>query len=266
MKKIWLMGGLGNVLFQILVYRIVKESNKIKYVDLLVKNNIFTKLLGRTIHERAYEDFIDKNEIQRVSYTQVIIILFVGFLSKKYKFKNDICTFYSNNNRFKMPFSNNIFGYFQDKYFLEKNQIELLKLGRELFNKYKKNESKIIVHYRMGDSRWAKEYENYYIKVRNMIMLENETETVYIATDSPKEALSFFSDCSNVKLTDSENAMDDFKYMVSATKLYCAPSTFSWWAAHSLSGESQVIMPDFFENKLGIYMNKNRLFLLDSNA
>jgi hypothetical protein len=265
MKKIWLMGGFGNVLFQILAYRALEKNGyKVEYVDILVERNIFTKLLGWTIHESIYKDLIDKNEIQSVSYIRVVGLLFLGFLNRKFKFKNNICTFYSDKNRLKMPYSDNNFGYFQDKYFLEENQIELLKLGRELFNKYKKNESEIIVHYRLGDSGWAKEYENYYIKVRNMIMLENET--VYIATDSPKEALSFFSDCSNVKLTDSENAMDDFKYMVSASKLYCAPSTFSWWAAHSLSSESQVIMPDFFENKLGIYMNKNRLFLLDSNA
>ena len=265
MKKIWLMGGFGNVLFQILAYRALEKNGyKVEYVDILVERNIFTKLLGWTIHESIYKDLIDKNEIQSVSYIRVVGLLFLGFLNRKFKVKNNICTFYSDKNRLKMPYSDNNFGYFQDKYFLEENQIELLKLGRELFNKYKKNKSEIVVHYRLGDSEWAKEHENYYIKVKNMIMLENET--VYIATDSPKEALSFFSDCSNVKLTDSENAMDDFKYMVSASKLYCAPSTFSWWAAHSLSSESQVIMPDFFENKLGIYMNKNRLFLLDSNA
>ena len=263
MKKIWLMGGFGNVLFQIRAYRILKVSNKAKYIDLLVKNNIFTRLLGWTIHERVYENFIDKKEIQKVSYIQAIIVLFVGIFSRKFKFKNSISTFYTYNDSFKVPFSNNIFGYFQDKYFLERNQVELLKLGRELFNKYKKNESKIIVHYRMGDSGWAKEHGNYYIKVKNMIM--KERDTVYIATDSPKKALIFFSDCSNVKLTDSKNAMDDFKYMVSATKLYCAPSTFSWWAAHSLSSKSQVIMPDFFKNTLGVYINKNRLILLDSN-
>jgi len=44
--------------------------------------------------------------------------------------------------------------------------------------------------------------------------------------------------------------------MVNASKLYCAPSTFSWWAAHSMAEGSHVFFPKILEKKLGIYMKK----------
>lgn len=266
MKNIWLMGGFGNVLFQILAYRVVSKSEDIiKINNILTERNLVTKLLGWTIHERLYDDFIDKNDINNNSNIFIIIIvLILSNISKITRSQNSIATFYSVHNQLKKPYARNIFGYFQDKNFLEQNKDDLLLLGQEVHNKYKQNESHIVVHYRLGDSIWAREYQSYYCQIKKLVQMESET--VYIATDSPKEALKFFSDCDNVKLTDSKNALDDFKYMVSAKKLYCAPSTFSWWAAHSLNNNSIAIMPSFFENTLGIYKNKELAIILDSKG
>jgi len=255
-KKIWLMGGFGNVLFQILAYRVLKKGSAfVGYVSVLTENNFITKLLGWTIHEKLYEEFILRNEIVEKNIIDTIIILFFSIFSKVTKTKNIIATFYFSDNKFKKPYALNIFGYFQDKYFLEENRDELLEFGKEIHIKYKMNESYIVVHYRMGDSDWARKYENYYSEVKRLIKLEHET--VLVVTDSPKEAKVFFSDCNNVRLTDAKNAKEDFRYMVSAKKLYCAPSTFSWWASHSLSVESEVIMPVFLQEKLGIYIENN---------
>jgi len=255
------MGGFGNVLFQILAFKIAKNNNiSLKYIDVLTKKNIITKLLGWKIHERLYDDFINQNDIYKVNIYKVFFILIIAIISKIFTIKSSLVVFYNDKNKFLPPYANNIFGYFQDKEFLEKNKEELLKLGREIRKKYIKNESYIVVHYRYGDSVWAKEHELYYQEVRKLV--KEEKETVMIATDSPKDALEFFRECNNIELTKVKNAFDDFKYMISAHKLYCAPSTFSWWAAHSLSPDSKIIIPEFFEINLGIYINKKNVIII----
>lgn len=257
-KKIWLMGGFGNVLFQILAYRVIKSRGEnVKYIDVLTEKNYITRILNWTIHEKLYNDFISKNDIIKMGKFKIILILFNSMISRKFNIKTFFATFYTNKVKLREPYSTNIFGYFQEKYFLEENKEELLKLGREIHNIYKRKDSKIIVHFRMGDSGWAKTNHSYYSKIRNLI--KKEKETVFIATDSPKEALDFFKECKNISLTDSKSAIDDFRYMVSAKKLYCAPSTFSWWALHSLQLDVKVIIPSFFNSNLGIYIKKENI-------
>ncbi len=252
MKKIWIMGGFGNILFQIIAYRVLEKDNEeVKFIDILTKKNIITKLLGWTIHERLFDTIISKNKIENINIFKSAIIILISSVSKYLKLKNHTAVFYNNYNRFEAPYSNNVFGYFQDKYFLEKNKSLIYQLGIELYNTYKQKESNIVVHYRMGDSDWARQYEKYYYQVRELIALENER--VLIVTDSPKAALEFFSNCSNIQLTNAQCALEDFRCMVSAKKLYCAPSTFSWWAAHSMPKESEVIIPSFIQRQLGIY-------------
>ena len=247
------MGGFGNVLFQLLASRVmIKKNIAVEYVNILTEKNIFTKVLNWTIHERLYNDLIPKGKIKnKIPMIKVFIIILIGLISKRLRYKNRISTFYNNFNIFEEPYSKNIFGYFQEKTFLKENQEEILKLGKEIKNIYSQEESKIIVHYREGDSHWAKENKTYYESVRELIKCE--VEKVYIATDSPKEALEFFSECPNVELTNAKNAMDDFIHMVNAKKLYCAPSTFSWWAAHALPDTAQVIVPKLLKDLLGIY-------------
>lgn len=246
------MGGLGNVLFQVLAYNIASSNEiNVKYIDLLTRKNLITKLLGWTIHEKLYSEFIPSIQIRNIGKIKAFLILSVALLSKRFTFKNRLSTFYDSKSKFDEPYSTNIFGYFQDKDFLNKNKNEILKLGMLIRKTYKKQEARIVVHYRFGDSHWARKNHSYYKLVKEHIKKENES--VLIATDSPKEALLFFSDCDNVTLIESTNAIDDLEYMVSAKKLYCAPSTFSWWIAHSLDQTSTIIVPRFFYEKLGIY-------------
>ena len=265
-KNLWLMGGFGNVLFQVLAYRVLLQNGyEVRCIEKLTRVNIFTRLLDFTIHERAYQNFFSREDVQDVSLIKAVIALFFGLMSKKTGKSNLISSFYSEtSSSLEQIKSTNIFGYFQHKDFLIENKFNLLKLGQELHRKYKRDENFTVVHFRMGDSAWAKEHYEYYAKVRSLV--KQEGCEVLIATDSPEEAMSFFSGCGNVKLSGAKSAIDDFRFLVSARKLYCAPSTFSWWAAHSLSSESQVIMPAFFEHQLGIYIDKDRFILVDSNA
>jgi hypothetical protein len=156
---------------------------------------------------------------------------------------------------------NNIFGYFQHSEFLKKNQDELLQFGNRLRLKYAlKQKHPIVVHYRKGDSGWALENSYYYDEIKKM--LSEEVLPILIVTDSLEDAKHFFSEVQNISILSSKNALEDFKHLISTEKLYCAPSTFSWWAAHSVSSDSEVIIPKYFQENLGIFIKSNRLKII----
>lgn len=256
-KNIWLMGGFGNVLFQILAYEVFKkECKNINFVDTLVKKNFITKALRWKIHENIYKQFIPNENIKQINNYKAVFIVLIGFLSKKMQREFFLAGFFSEKNT-NIQKSKNVFGYFQEKRFLKENKEQLLLLGKQIHAKYATKEPKTIIHYRAGDSVWAKQYQDYYLKVKQMI--QNDIYIyIYISTDSPKQAMEFFKECKNVVLLESKTAMEDFMHMVSAKKLYCAPSTFSWWAAHALNDNASVVMPKFLDELLGVYIDQKR--------
>ena len=75
-----------------------------------------------------------------------------------------------------------------------------------------------------------------------------------IVTDDIKKAKSFFSDI-NVVFSKNKNPLDDFNLMVFSKKLYCSPSTFSWWASHMVSDSTEIIFPKFLYDNLGYHGN-----------
>jgi hypothetical protein len=261
-KNLWLMGGLGNVLFQVLAYRVLKENGcKVGYVETLTNKNILTRLLNFTIHEKAYQHFFSSEDLRSSSLIKESIILFFALMSKKTGKSNFIASFYSGSSEsLKQVSSTNIFGYFQHKDFLIENEFNVLKLGQELHKKYKRDRDVTVVHFRMGDSTWAKSHYKYYAKVRSLV--RQDSCEVLIATDSPEEAMAFFSECENVRLTGAKSAVDDFRYLVSARKLYCAPSTFSWWAAHSLVNDAKIVVPSILVDQLGFHVNHEHLTVI----
>ena len=262
MKKIWLMGGFGNVLFQILAYNVVSRGNiNVFFVTKLTNKNSITNFLKWTIHQSLFNNLIDNNQRVNVKFIPALITVLIAFLSKFTKSKNEIATFYNKNVQIKNGVSKNVFGYFQDKEFLSENKKELFNLCDKLRTLYSSSTKiPIVVHYRKGDSDWALKFSYYYDEIKNL--LKKEKGTITIVTDSLEDAKYFFKDISCLKVIRSENALDDFKILISAKKIYCAPSTFSWWAAHCSDQEAEVIMPDFFKNNLGIYVNTNKLTIV----
>lgn len=260
MTKIWLMGGFGNVLFQILAYRISsKKRDNVYYVKKLTEKNFLTKQMSWTIHQELYNDLILDKEIYKQNIFKCIFPLLLALFSKKYGRFFKRASFYSNKNKFEEKrISKNVFGYFQDKYFLSKYREDLLKLGQDLRTLYEFPQEKIVVHYRKGDTDWGVKYNYYYDKVRELLKKENKE--IVVVTDSENEASLFFQSIPNLNVISSLNAIDDFKILISAQKLYCAPSTFSWWAAHSLNPENEIVFPIMFEDTLGIYVKNFKTY------
>lgn len=257
MKKIWLMGGLGNVLFQILAFRIIeaKTNSSAKYITYLTEKNIITKAIKWSIHDQLYKNFIPEDKIKKVSFWGAICPIILGMFSKLTGKYFSFASFYIKQLSIDThSISENVFGYFQDKPFLKNHTVELLELGREIREKYEIiDNEKTIVHYRKGDSGWAVTNDDYYIEVKKMLC--ESGEEVIVVTDSPTDAAQFFEDIPNVEISNSKSAMEDFIIMLSAKKLFCAPSTFSWWAAHTLPHSCEVIAPQFLDDLLGFYTN-----------
>ena len=254
-KNFWLMGGFGNVLFQVVASKVLlKQGYKVSYIDTLTQRNFITKFLKFSIHENSYSNLYAKGSKKVPNIAKIAIVVFFGFLSKKFNFKNPISTYATDFSGGMFDFqANNIFGYFQDKNFLHQHRREVISLGRELYEQCHIQESGVVVHFRLGDSVWARQNEQYYEKVREL--LKSENQRVLIATDSPVEAMQYFSDIPNARLTGAKSSLEDFSYMVSSSKLYCAPSTFSWWAAHAVKEGSVVVIPATLVENLGFYNN-----------
>lgn len=249
------MGGFGNVLFQILAYNILQNHNikNVFFVEKLTEKNFITKSIKWTSHQKLYRDLIPESQTVKVSLVYTCIALLTGYLSKLSGRYFGFSTFYIDDKTLdNTKISSNIFGYFQEKNFLKTHQKELQLLGEKIKDKYGgPNSYDIVVHYRKGDSGWAVLHAGFYEQVKKL--LKNESGNITLVTDSPDDAKVFFEEIPNITISNSTNAMDDFRIMLSAKKLYCAPSTFSWWAAHGLDTNSEIIAPKFLEDELGLY-------------
>jgi hypothetical protein len=262
MKKIWLMGGFGNVLFQILVYNVVRKNNSnVVLVDNLTKGNFYTKLLNWSIWQPLYTEIVNEKKVISASNISTFFVLLTVAASKILNIKFKLATFYSNRIQNTDLVSTNIFGYFQDKQFLNENKETLLDFGKKLNKLYAiSNSHNTVVHYRKGDFEFSNKFSNYYDEVKNLLRFEDNQ--VLVVTENYEAAKLFFSDLDNIKIISSKNALDDFKFLISAKKLYCAPSTFSWWAAHCLDEKSDIIMAKYYKKLLGVYVKNESLKLI----
>lgn len=267
MYKIYLQGGFGNVLFQLVHYLALKnQGHNPVFIDTLTKENVITKLLGWKIHDQIYLDvFKDLGVVvKKQSILKTALIMVLGKISQR--LKTPVCSIYFFSESFidrYLTTSKHLFGYFQSRRYLESNQKEVQQIVKSLQKQYLSNKHRppyVAVHYRYGDSVWAKEYEDYYTAVKQNIQ---QNKDVIVLTDSESRAKEFFKDLKVRSLKVMSNTpILDFSYMLGAQELYCAPSTFSWWAIHATADETPIKMPKFLHNKLGFYSKSDKKAIL----
>lgn len=250
--NLWLIGGFGNVLFQLFFLEILKKNNyKVTLIDNLTSKNFLTRIIGWKIHSKIYLNFTMSNVVKSKNLIYSIITILMAKIFYKFNIKSNQSFFYNNDYYENIIYSKNIIGYFQNKNFLDDNKIELINFCEKLKNNLNQEFSHdVVVHYRMSDSSWARISESYYSEIKKL--LRKEKSIPLVVTDDIFKAKSYFSDL-NVNFSKNTNPLDDFKLMVFSKKLYCSPSTFSWWASHMLSNEAEVIFPKFLFQNLGFY-------------
>lgn len=254
-RKIWLQGGFGNILFQI-IPALKLNGIEIQLDSYLTKNNIFTYFFRWKIHSPEFENFFMKSDFNfNVIDTHNPFVGFhiiLGFISKKMK-SPFLRYFYFHNNNDEINFlsKGNYFGYYQNKLFLQNHKTQLEKIFKELRSVYYDQflQVECSVHFRYGDSVWAKQNFDYYNKVKIHLLKQNIEVT--IVTDSITEANNFFQELPNFNVISGE-VMRDFSILLSSNILYSAPSTFSWWAANA-SLASEIYVPEYLDLKLGLF-------------
>lgn len=211
---IYLMGGLGNRLFQ--YYEFIRLGKRFDLCSYLTRKNVSTWFLGWTIHAESHVDRL-------FSAKRGNLLMFVGhFLFNKLKL------------------SRSYFEYFQPLNWDDASIEELRNIILPTLNVGAS--TSCVLHYRGTDSDWANQINNYYSD-----LLDRLGEFLIVTDDRVRAEQSL-----GLKIPELNRSLeDDFAIMISAKTLVVGPSTLSWWAAILSESVETVYMPRFVYDKLG---------------
>jgi hypothetical protein len=223
---IYLMGGLGNRLFQ--YYEFIRMGKKFALCSYLTRYNLSTWFLGWTIHENTRIDTLFNAE-------RGTFFMFVAhYLLNKFKLRKSY------------------FEYFQP---LKWDDATIEELRAKILPEISMIASvNCVLHYRGTDSEWANEINNYYSQILNL------QEDFILVTDDNVLAEQIL----NLRLPYVCRSLEeDFSLMLAAKVLVVGPSTLSWWAAILSKSVETVYMPRFVYDKLGFPDQSKKLIVLD---
>jgi hypothetical protein len=228
--NIWLMGGLGNVLFQVNYGRFLRAQGlEVNFIDNLVRDNIFTRLLGWTIHAPDYRKLDEKFHTFGFLYAGLAIL----------SAKMNVCQFSSfTSDTFAFPanLSKNVFCYFQSQTNLREAGIRINRGELVPSNSKVSSQNDLVIHRRYTDTGWPQPDLTPIIpiiKTHKIIVCSESKE------DACKELSQYDLDYEN---STALSSFGDFIKLIDCKVLVCSNSTFCLWAA--LLGDHQsVYMP-----------------------
>lgn len=260
-KQIWIKGGLGNILFQGFIGHLISEKgHNVSFNGFLTKKNIITKLLKWTLHENNFHEEL----LGTTNYTfNIDFFNFIKLIvSKTIKFNFKSIFIFENEGKIRYD-STHYFGYFQSSSLIKNNLHTFRNYCNDLRKKLKLEEkhlkTQVVVHFRWGDSTWAKKNKIYYEKILEILKTEYEGHQIYIVTDDINKANSFFSLLNDKKIL-KRNTMEDFKFLCNSSILFVSPSTFSWWASQ-IGVFNLIYFPSNFKDF--IFDNKSPIIFID---
>lgn len=243
---VWLMGGLGNVLFQLFAAKVIQRNgSNVKICDSLLSKNLFTNFKSWTIHQKCYNQLLS---VETFNKNYVISIL--GYISKCTGYKVFGAYFVKDDDLSAVE-SPNVFGYFQSKKIIEDNNDLLISFLDEIRINVNDSHTDVVFHYRYGDSDWARKYEQFYIHAKELV--RSYSGKIKVITDSEDAAIRFFDDIHDLEIVSSSDVIKDFGLIASGKIIICAPSTYSWWAAHVSKSATEIVMPKFLFDNLGFH-------------
>ena len=235
--NVWLMGGLGNQLFQINYgYRLRGLGHEVHFVDTLTKHSLLTKkILSWTIHPYVLDKIIPV-ECRTLNAFPVLFA------------KGNILNQWSNYMGCELSgtLPRHIFGYFQcrelhDSVYFEKDISSLLWLDSS-------DRTDIAAHLRFGDAPNLEQNIKYYISALKKV---SDCE-VCICTDDKDFAKPFLDENSFNNYYFSEgDLIDDFRVLANASVVIAAPSTFSFWAIKLSAHVKEFYIPKELYAELG---------------
>lgn len=254
MKKIVLLGGLGNQMFQYALYQALKEKGRNVKLDLSLYSYI-------TMHN-GYElekCFGIKKRDEKFSKWNLLKLR----LALKYKPKSIV---YNDLNYFDEKVFNTsckyLNGYWQsEKYFIQiENKIreafvfkDIDAVNTEIAAEIANNDS-IALHIRRGDYLGNSIYsgvctEDYYIKAVDLMLSKISTREnikIYVFTDDIEFSSKFIEKvlvpCKLVNLNKNEDSYKDMYLMSQCKHNIIANSSFSWWGAWLNSNPNKIVI------------------------
>jgi hypothetical protein len=268
-KIVYLMGGIGNVLFQInFGYYLQKIGFNVVYDVTLLNSKSISKILKWSDHAtlNLIEEIGLNTKIKLVTSNKINLLFL--YLSKFLKKRFFNYKYMGRDTDIKdLEDTKYFLGYFHTNIEIsEKLVCEL----QELIKKYIKSNSELInqldivkhsrvLHYRGGDylkdSFLAIDDQFYSYVFKNYI-------PDYIITNDNKNAIFHLSKFSNkeIKIMNGKNALEDLILLAYSKELIIANSTFSWWASEIGYG-NKIIQPEPLFNHIEwqVETNKDRV-------
>jgi hypothetical protein len=261
---IYLMGGLGNVLFQInFAYNLRDAGYNIRLnVYSLMSNNIISKMLKWSNHN-TLNNIFELGILDGFEIDDKFRLSFMNALWSKKTGKNIFGTkFYGINSPSHSEIINvtNLFGYFHNKnpvndFFVNHLQerlniwLSLKKNLQELIGKLIKHDD-IIVHVRGGDFTTDSNLElgvDYYKKA--IAAATNNCGSVLVLTNDALYAESILCDLP-FQIISQDSPIADFIIIMKSRIKVLANSTFSWWAAELSDNKCTIVEVDSYYPKL----------------
>jgi len=265
MYKIWVLGGLGNQLFQYVLYLHLSKFGKDVCLD-ISDYKYYQKHHGFEL-ERIYD--LDIRTCSKTNHSNNLVFkitdrinrIFLYFrlpqIKSKYftyyEFKDfDYREFLKNNNSLYLK------GYWQNSYYLNEYRnelIQLLKIKEKYLNDSKLNHyckllqdsSSVLIHIRGGDYKelnWSLS-KKYYSNAFKYIYDKIYSPVFYVITDDRDYASSILNDFKYELIDDFNGEMYFLNlYLISrARNIISSNSTFCWWGAFLNSTYDYILFP-----------------------
>jgi hypothetical protein len=245
-KNVFLMGGVGNQLFQIARACSHRENGyEVCILQLSRNKKSIYRLIGFTHHD----DWIDIDRVlhklafktKEVSYSQMLFVLRKLGVNRYFDTKID-----------EAPNSYKKFidvGYYQSKEHLTSNSVK--EVGNALIDllgiSSDKDNAGIVLHIRGGDFFEADRLKDYDVE-RVKDLARRRKLKIHVVTNDKKFALEICGSSENIFVIDSSSARDDFIFLGRSNVLFLSNSTFAFWAATvaSISNDAELFASNSF--------------------
>jgi Glycosyl transferase family 11 len=258
-KIVYLMGGLGNVLFQInYLYNLREQGFLVKADCTLLRDNFFTNKILRWSNHKTLDiladlELLDDIDINFDGYKNI----FVGALAK-FTGRVLLSTQYSGLVAPEMSDKDpsHLFGYFHERNPINKllvkkinNRIKKLVASEEfsiLSEALQAVGDNYVVHVRGGDYKQDSAFvisKEYY---RKALMGQKKC---FIVTNDKEFSRRFFEDIEiDYDFLNTRTSLEDFIILALCRNKVLANSTFSWWAAEIGPPECSIYQRNPFYN------------------
>lgn len=251
-RHVYLLGGTGNVLFQLMKMKSLMDANGYSVCDFFINSSV-RKVLGHTKHPNFYKQIVN---VDAGGYL-LLPVLFLDVLLYKILEISLFTVFDINAKKIKIKpvvFDWLYLGYFQD----DVDVFSIYK-SRDFIKNEKKEKIDFSLHVRGGDfsetdDKFTSPLDIEYYRKAYIVLSEyfggvNLSDPVIITNDR-KQSEEIVSEL-NIPLEFSlaNSAAEDFLFLNNSKVMICSNSTFALMAALTSNVIEVLVVPSFFREK-----------------